>query len=96
MADRGGVQWWFSPRDFARLRERVEVEHRRRVARVGLLRGGIGVGVRNVKSIGEMSNVPAAAAIANAVSHALGVQMDSLPLTPERVLEAIVQTRRDA
>jgi CO/xanthine dehydrogenase Mo-binding subunit len=56
--------------------------------RVGLLQGGIGVGVRKVKSIGEMANVPTAAAIANAVSDALGVTMDTLPLTPERVLAA--------
>jgi CO/xanthine dehydrogenase Mo-binding subunit len=55
---------------------------------VALLRGGIGVGARNVKSIGEMGNVAVAAAVANAVSDALGVCMDSLPLTAEKVLEA--------
>jgi CO/xanthine dehydrogenase Mo-binding subunit len=55
---------------------------------VVLLPGGKGVGPLNVKSIGEMSNVPAAAAIANAVSDALGTCMDSLPLTAEKVLAA--------
>ncbi len=55
---------------------------------VVMLPDGIGVGPRNVKSIGEMGNVPAAAAIANAVSDALGVCMDSLPLTAEKVFAA--------
>jgi len=55
---------------------------------VVLLEGGIGVGPRNVKSIGEMGNVPAAAVISNAVSDALGVCMDSLPLTAEKVYAA--------
>jgi xanthine dehydrogenase YagR molybdenum-binding subunit len=45
-----------------------------------------------VKSIGEMSNVPTAAAIANAVSDALGVPMDTLPLTAEKVLRAAQQS----
>lgn len=57
--------------------------------RVVLLPGGQGVGARNVKSIGETTNVPAAAAVANAVANALGVCMDELPLTPERVLAAV-------
>jgi len=55
---------------------------------VVLLSGGIGVGPRNVKSIGEMGNVPAAAAVSNAVSDALGICMDSLPLTAEKVRAA--------
>lgn len=57
--------------------------------RVVLVPGGLGVGARNVKSVGEVANVPAAAAIANAVSNALGLCVDTLPLTPERVLAAI-------
>jgi len=56
---------------------------------VVLLPGGKGVGARNVKSIGEMGNVPAAAAVANAVADAIGVPMDSLPLTAEKVLAAM-------
>jgi CO/xanthine dehydrogenase Mo-binding subunit len=56
---------------------------------VVLLPGGKGVGARNVKSIGEIGNVPAAAAIANAVSDAIGVPMDSLPLTAEKILAAL-------
>jgi CO/xanthine dehydrogenase Mo-binding subunit len=57
--------------------------------RIALLSDGIGVGARNVKSIGEMSNVPTAAAIANAVSDALGVRLDTLPLSAEKVLQAV-------
>ncbi len=41
------------------------------------------------KGIGEPSIIPAAGAIANAVSAAIGVQMNEIPLTPERVLGAI-------
>ncbi|NQV38095.1 MAG: xanthine dehydrogenase family protein [Candidatus Marinimicrobia bacterium] len=41
------------------------------------------------KGIGEPSIIPTAGAIANAVSSALGIQMNEIPLTPERVLNAI-------
>ena len=41
------------------------------------------------KSIGECSVVPAAAAVANAVSNAVGREFNDLPITPERVLEAL-------
>jgi len=37
------------------------------------------------KGIGEPSLIPAAAAVANAVSHALGRPVSEIPLTPERV-----------
>jgi xanthine dehydrogenase YagR molybdenum-binding subunit len=48
-------------------------------------------GVNNTHSvgIGEPSTVPTAAAVANAVSHALGVRIDRLPITPEVVLAAV-------
>ena len=48
-------------------------------------------GVNNTHSvgIGEPSTVPTAGAIANAVSHAIGVRIRSLPITPESVLEAL-------
>ena len=45
------------------------------------------------KGVGEPPLNPAAPAIANAVSDAIGMPMDNLPLTPERVLEAIEQAR---
>jgi CO/xanthine dehydrogenase Mo-binding subunit len=57
--------------------------------RVELLRGGKGVGTLNVKGIGEIPNVPTAAAIANAVADAVGVRIDTLPITAEKVLRAL-------
>jgi CO/xanthine dehydrogenase Mo-binding subunit len=57
--------------------------------RVELLRDGKGVGALNVKGIGEIPNVPTAAAIANAVADAVGVRIDSLPITAEKVLWAL-------
>ena len=39
--------------------------------------------------IGEPATVPTAAAIANAVYHAIGVRITELPMTPARVLEAL-------
>jgi CO/xanthine dehydrogenase Mo-binding subunit len=58
--------------------------------RVELLRGGKGVGTLNVKGIGEIPNVPTAPAIANAVADAVGVRIDTLPITAEKVLRALV------
>ena len=48
-------------------------------------------GVNNTHSagIGEPATVPTAAAIANAVSHAIGVRITKLPITPEVVLAAV-------
>jgi putative selenate reductase molybdopterin-binding subunit len=57
--------------------------------RVELLRGGKGVGALNVKGIGEIPNVPTAAAIANAIADAVGVRIDSLPITAEKVMRAL-------
>jgi len=47
------------------------------------------LGPWGAKGIGEPAIIPTAAAIANAVSHAIGVQMNEIPLTPEKVLDAI-------
>ena len=41
------------------------------------------------KGIGESSNVPLAAAIANAVYDATGVRITELPITPEKVYRAL-------
>jgi CO/xanthine dehydrogenase Mo-binding subunit len=62
--------------------------------RVALLRGGKGVGALNVKGIGEIPNVPTTAAIANAVADAVGVRIDTLPITAEKVLRAIAAKGR--
>jgi CO/xanthine dehydrogenase Mo-binding subunit len=56
---------------------------------VELLHGGKGVGALHVKGIGELPNVPTAAAIANAVADAVGVRIDTLPVTAEKVLRAL-------
>jgi xanthine dehydrogenase YagR molybdenum-binding subunit len=42
-----------------------------------------------VRSIGEPVTIPTAGAIANAVANAIGARVRSLPITPERVLEAL-------
>lgn len=41
------------------------------------------------KSIGEISTVPTAAAVVNAVNRALNTHLTHLPLTPEKIIEAI-------
>jgi CO/xanthine dehydrogenase Mo-binding subunit len=41
------------------------------------------------KGIGEISNIPVAAAIANAVEDAVGVRITGLPITAEKVLRAL-------
>lgn len=41
------------------------------------------------KGLGEPPTVPTAAAIANAVAHALGIRIHELPLSPDRVLAAL-------
>jgi CO/xanthine dehydrogenase Mo-binding subunit len=64
--------------------------------RVELLRGGKGVGALNVKGIGEIPNVPTAAAIANAIADAVGVRIDTLPITSEKVLRALTDTGQAA
>ena len=47
------------------------------------------------KSIAEVSIVPVAPAIANAVYDAIGVRFTSLPITPQRILEALKQNAGD-
>ena len=48
-----------------------------------------GPGPYNSLPIGEVANVPTAAALANAVADATGVRINSLPLTAEKVLDAL-------
>lgn len=61
--------------------------------RTVLVEGGRGVGPANVKAVGELSNVPTAAAIANAVADATGCRLRQLPLTAERVYLALESGR---
>ncbi len=46
-------------------------------------------GPYGAKGVGEAPLIPTAPAIANAVSDALGIKIDSLPITPEKVLRAL-------
>ena len=48
---------------------------------------------RGVIGIGEPPTISTAAAIANAVANAIGVRIRSLPLTPDKVLNALAQQR---
>jgi CO/xanthine dehydrogenase Mo-binding subunit len=41
------------------------------------------------KSVGEIAMVPTAAAVINAVNHALGTSLSDLPATPEKILAAL-------
>ncbi len=41
------------------------------------------------KGMGETTNVPLPAAIANALYHAVGVRIRELPITPDKILEAL-------
>ena len=40
------------------------------------------------KSLGEPPAIPVAPALRNAVLHATGVAMDTIPMTPQRLIEA--------
>jgi CO/xanthine dehydrogenase Mo-binding subunit len=46
-------------------------------------------GPYGAKGIGEVAFVGLQAAIANAIYNAVGVRIKSLPITPERLLEAL-------
>jgi len=54
-----------------------------------IMESGTGVGPFGAKGIGEPALTPAAPAVANAVADAIGVRVHALPITPERVLEAL-------
>jgi len=49
-----------------------------------------------VRGVGEVPIVPPLAAIANAVSHAIGVRMRDLPMNPGRVLESLWKKEKEA
>ncbi len=46
-------------------------------------------GPYGAKSIGEVAVIPSAPAVVNAVNHALGTRLTELPLTAEKILDAI-------
>lgn len=45
------------------------------------------------KGIGELATIPTAPAIANAIYHATGARIKDLPITPEKILEALKNRR---
>ena len=49
-----------------------------------------------VRGVGEVCIVPPMAAISNAIYHAIGVRMNSLPMNPGKVLEALWQENGNA
>ena len=59
-----------------------------------ILQSDFGSGPYNSMSIGETALIPTAAAIANAVADAVGVRITSLPITAEKVLNALKQRGR--
>ncbi len=48
-----------------------------------------GPGPYNSSAIGETANIPVAAAIANAVEDAVGVRIKALPITAQKVFDAL-------
>ena len=46
-------------------------------------------GPYGAKGVGEAPLIPTPPAIANAVSNAIGIKIDSLPITPQKVLKAL-------
>jgi CO/xanthine dehydrogenase Mo-binding subunit len=48
------------------------------------------------KGVGEISMDPVAAAIGNAVADAIGARIHTLPITPEKVLDALARVREGA
>jgi xanthine dehydrogenase molybdenum-binding subunit len=52
-------------------------------------------GPYGAKGVGEIVSIPTPPAIANALNNAMGVRVKSLPITPEKVLEAVIAQRND-
>jgi xanthine dehydrogenase molybdenum-binding subunit len=57
--------------------------------RIVLVEDGEPTGPFGAKAVGEISTVPVAAAVVNAVNNALGTELTDLPLLPERILAAL-------
>jgi CO/xanthine dehydrogenase Mo-binding subunit len=56
---------------------------------VVLLESRSGLGPYGAKGIGEPAISPVAPAIANAIADAIGVRVFEMPMTPERVVDAL-------
>ncbi|MBV8358146.1 MAG: xanthine dehydrogenase family protein molybdopterin-binding subunit [Deltaproteobacteria bacterium] len=49
-----------------------------------------------IRGVGEVALVPPMAAVANAIYRAIGVRMRELPMSPPRVLRAMMEKARNA
>jgi xanthine dehydrogenase molybdenum-binding subunit len=47
-----------------------------------------------IRGVGEVSIGPPPAAAANAIYHAVGVRMTTLPMSPPRLLKAIIEKQQ--
>jgi aerobic carbon-monoxide dehydrogenase large subunit len=45
--------------------------------------------VLGVKGVGEAGTIPVAGAIANAISDAIGIQIDKMPISPLQIYELV-------
>jgi CO/xanthine dehydrogenase Mo-binding subunit len=61
-----------------------------------ILESRSGVGPFGAKGIGEPAMTAVAPAIANAVADAIGVRIHELPITPERVVNALKRNQKIA
>lgn len=59
-----------------------------------LLESGNGIGPYGAKGLGEPAMTPTVGAVANAVSNAIGIRMTQLPITAERVFDALSERRK--
>ena len=57
-----------------------------------ILESRSGLGPFGAKAIGEPSTTPVAPSIANAVADAIGIRVFGLPITPEKIVDALRQT----
>ncbi len=62
--------------------------------RVLLVEEGEPTGPFGAKALGEIATIPVAPAVVNAVNHALAARLTDLPLSPERVVQALVDRAR--
>lgn len=60
-----------------------------------LVPGGKGIGAANVKAVGELTNVPTGAVVANAVADAAKIRLRDLPITAEKVFEHLNAIERE-
>ncbi|MCP4392213.1 MAG: hypothetical protein GY802_28225, partial [Gammaproteobacteria bacterium] len=49
-------------------------------------------GPYGAKAVGEIATIPPAPAIVNAINHALDTNLTELPITPQRIIDALSPT----